>query len=270
MLGLSRRVVEGLIAAGFVAPARGPRGAHQLCFQDLVVLRAAQALAGAALPAARIARTLARLRKQLPEVPAGRLRVEAVGRTIVVREDDGRWVADTGQYLLAFDVAAERGEVRFIAPREDSAGPAAPPPRGAAGAQPPDWFERGLTLEDAEPDAARAAYRQAIAQDARCTGAYANLGRLLHLAGRHDEAEALYRTALRVCPADATVLFNLAVLLEDRGRYAEAERRYRDALAVDPQLADAHCNLGLLYERLGNARAALRHLRTYRQLARGQ
>ena len=38
---------------------------------------------------------------------------------------------------------------------------------------------------------------------------------------------------------------------------------------IDPALADAHCNLGLLYERLGNARAALRHLRTYRQLARG-
>ena len=207
------------------------------------------------VPAARIARTLARLREQLPDVPPGRLRVEAVGKSIVVREDARRWVADSGQYLLAFEVTTEHGDVRFIGRRQTPA-------------DDEDWFERGVALEEREPDAAQESYRRAIAQDATCSAAYANLGRLLHCAGRLADAQAVYETALRVCTADATLLFNFAVLLEERGQLGEAERRYRDALDADPSFADAHCNLGLLYERTGNAQAALRHLAAYRQLSR--
>ena len=267
LLAIPRRVIEGLIAAGFVVPAAGPRGQPRLTFQDLVVLRAAQGLALAAVPARRIARTLARLREQLPDVPAGRLRVEAVGKTIVVREGEGRWVADSGQYLLAFEVAAVAGEVRFIGrtPAEDAHG--APASATAAAA---DWFGQALALEERDPRAAPAAYRRAIEQDAACSGAYANLGRLLHAEGRLDEAQALYEAGLAACNADATLLFNLAVLLEDRGRHDDAARRYHEALALDPDFADAHCNLGLLYERAGNARAALRHLSAYRQLTRAR
>ena len=258
LLGIPRRVIDGLIAAGFVAPVSGPRGQPRLNFQDLVVLRAAQGLALAALPARRIARTLARLREQLPDVPPGRLRVEAVGKTIVVREGDGRWVADTGQYLLAFEVAAVEGEVRFI--------PA--PVQASAPAREEDWFEEALAVEERDPRAAPAAYRRAIEQDATCSGAYANLGRLLHAEGHLDEAQTLYEAGLRACKADATLFFNLGVLLEDRGRMNDAARRYHEALALEPDFADAHCNLGLLYERTGNARAALRHLAAYRALTR--
>ena len=258
LLGIPRGVIDGLIAAGFVVPSAGPRGQPRLNFQDLVVLRAAQGLVVAAVPARRIARTLSRLREQLPDVPPGRLRVEALGKTIVVREDAGRWVADTGQYLLAFEVAADQGEVRFIA------APSPPPPS----APDADWFDEALALEERDPRAAPAAYRRAIEQDASCSGAYANLGRILHAEGRLDEAEALYEAGLRSCDADATLLFNLAVLLEDRGRNEEAARRYLDALKLAPDFADAHCNLGLLYERTGNQRAALRHLAAYRALSR--
>jgi tetratricopeptide (TPR) repeat protein len=272
LLGIPRRVIDGLIAEGFVVPAPGPRGHPRLNFQDLVLLRAAQGLATAAVPARRIARTLARLREQLPDVPAGRLRVEAIGKTIVVREGRERWVAESGQYLLAFEVAADRGEVRFMAaaPAQAEASPdAASTSRGSArGAANEDWFEQGLALEERDPGAASTAYRQAIEQDASCSGAYANLGRLLHADGHLDEAEAVYETGLRACDADATLLFNLAVLLEDRGRNDDAARRYREALALEPDFADAHCNLGLLYERSGNERAALRHLAAYRQLTR--
>ncbi|HSV20563.1 MAG TPA: tetratricopeptide repeat protein [Casimicrobiaceae bacterium] len=255
LLGLPKRVIDGLIAAGFVVPSEGPRGQPRLNFQDLVVLRAAQGLAAAALPARRIARALTRLREQLPDVPPGRLRVEAVGKTIVVREGDERWVADSGQYLLAFEVAAAQGEVRFIN-------------RVPAPAPTANWFEQALDLEERDPRAAPDAYRRAIAQDAACSGAYANLGRILHAQGKLDEAQALYEAGLRACDADATLLFNLAVLLEDRGALDEAAQRYLQALALEPDMADAHCNLGLLYERTGNARAALRHLSAYRQLTR--
>jgi thioredoxin-like negative regulator of GroEL len=41
---------------------------------------------------------------------------------------------------------------------------------------------------------------------------------------------------------------------------------YHQALASDPGLADAHFNLSRLYEQAGDRLAALRHLRSYKQL----
>jgi tetratricopeptide (TPR) repeat protein len=252
---MPRRLIDALVAAGFVATGRGRNGRPDVGYQDLVVLRAAQNLLAARLPAARIARTLANLRRQLPDVPPSRLRVEAVGRSIVVREPAGRYVADSGQYLLAFDVAAEHGEVRFIGRADEAC--------DAAG-----WLARAGALEEHDAEGAVAAYRQAIDADAAEPAAYANLGRLLHALGRHDEAIAVYDSGLRQARADATLLFNFAVLLEDRARLADAVQCYRGALRLDADFADAHCNLGLLYERLGEPQSALRHLRTYRLLAR--
>lgn len=254
LLRMPRRVIDSLLAAGFVHALRGSRGRFELAFQDLVVLRAAQNLVSARVPAARIARTLARLRRQLPDVPPARLRVEAMGRSIVVREADSRFVADTGQYLLAFDVVADAGEVRAIA--------------GPESVSADEWLVRAGALEEHDPARAAAAYREAMRLSPSHPAAYANLGCLLHAQGHNDEAHAVYEEALSHGALDATLLFNFAVLLEDRGDLAAAERRYREAITLDPEFADAHCNLGLLYERMGEARGALRHLRTYRQLAR--
>ena len=66
LLGLSRSIVGGLIGAGFVSPIRGARREYRFSFQDLVVLRAAQALVQANVPTTRILRALRRLRTQIP------------------------------------------------------------------------------------------------------------------------------------------------------------------------------------------------------------
>ena len=68
----------------------------------------------------------------------------------------------------------------------------------------------------------------------------------------------------------AVYWFNLGVAIEDQGRRAEAIACYRVALSLDDRLADAHFNLARLYEASGDlesARAAVRHLRSYRALA---
>ncbi|MDT9047049.1 MerR family transcriptional regulator, partial [Escherichia coli] len=67
MLGLPRSTIRALVSAGFVTPARGPRKALLFSFQDLIVLRTAQSLAAAKVPAKRITRSLKELRRQLPE-----------------------------------------------------------------------------------------------------------------------------------------------------------------------------------------------------------
>ncbi len=256
ILGLSRAVIAGLIEAGFVHPVRGKRREYRFSFQDLVVMRTARALAAAKLAPRRISRSLKRLREQLPtEVPLAGLRIAAVGNSVVVEEGASQWQADSGQYMLCFEVAASAsGRVTFLDNGEASL--------GAADAA----FLQGYALEDTDQDAAIDAYRRAVAANACHALAHTNLGRLLHQAGRLAEAEAVYRDALRECGQDALLVFNAAVLLEDRGHVDEAIGMYRQALAIDPALADAHYNVALLYEVSGQPRDALRHFNAYRRI----
>lgn len=257
LLGLSRSMIRALIDAGYVAPLRGPRREYRFSFQDLVVLRTAQALVRAKLPTTRILRSLRRLRAQLPpEVPMSGLRVEAVGAAVVVRDGAMQWQPDDGQYLLRFQVEGSRGRVAFL----DAPGEPAPSAQAL--------FERALGLEPSHPDHACALYRQAIAIDPSLTAAHTNLGRLLHERKRHAEAEAAYRTGLAQVGADETLLFNLALLLEDVARPDEAAEMYRTALAANPDLAQAHYNLALLCEAAGQAQEAIRHLAAYRRLSK--
>src|SRR6266487_5987563 len=104
LLRLPRSTIRALIAAGFVSPARGPRSEWRFSFQDLIVLRTAQALADANVPQRRITRSVRDLRRRLPEaMPLSGLSIGAVADRVVVKEGASRWQADSGQYLLAFE-----------------------------------------------------------------------------------------------------------------------------------------------------------------------
>jgi len=257
LLRLSRSTLRALVDAGFVAPARGPRNAWRFSFQDLIVLRTAQALVNAAVPKRRIVQSLKALRKRLPEtMPLSGLRIRAVGNRVIVSERDGRWQADSGQYLLAFEGDPAEGSLGVIEP--------------AAQAEPvsDDWFERAVVLEREDPRTAEHAYRRAIADDPTHVDAYINLGRLLHEAGQWQQAERIYRDALKAVGDDALLNYNLAVLLEDLGRNDEAMRAYEAALRDDPDMADGHHNLALLYDASGRKTDAIRHMARYRKLTR--
>jgi tetratricopeptide (TPR) repeat protein len=199
-------------------------------------------------------------------VPLSGLRIRAVGNQVVVSDLVGRWQADSGQYLLAFE-----GD-----PAENPTGVAHAtrahkPAAAAAGAAPcdDDWFERAQDLEDSDTSAARKAYEHAIADDPARVDAHINLGRLLHEAGRHGTAEKIYREALRRGARDPLLNYNLGVLLEDMGRKADAMHAYEAALRDDPEMADGHYNLALLYESAGRGKDAIRHMARYRRLTRG-
>ena len=51
LLGLSRSMIESLVALGFVAPGRGRRQEYLFSFQDVVLLRTAAGLQAAKIPA---------------------------------------------------------------------------------------------------------------------------------------------------------------------------------------------------------------------------
>jgi tetratricopeptide (TPR) repeat protein len=269
VLRLSPDTTRNLIKAGFVKPARGARGAYRFSFQDLIVLRTARALIDAKIPARRIRRSLESLRRELPEsVPLSGLSISAVGDHVVVRDGDSQRQVDSGQYLLGLDVSMEDGVLRVVEHRVPAAPPAAPP------APPPtvlpgDWFAQALSLEGSDPQAALAAWRHAVDEDAGNAAAWTNLGRLLHEQGLTAQAAEVYRRALVQVGPDALLLYNQGVLLEDLGHPAAALAAYQSALAEDPDLADCHYNLARLYESLGEAQHALRHLGQYRRLLSG-
>src|SRR3989441_807700 len=58
LLRLPRSTIRSLVNAGFVSPERGPRKSYLFSFQDLIVLRTAQALAAAKVPPRRITKSL--------------------------------------------------------------------------------------------------------------------------------------------------------------------------------------------------------------------
>lgn len=260
LLRLSRGTLNALVKAGFVTPTHGPRNAWQFSFQDLIVLRTAQALVDAKVPQRRITKSLKQLRKNLPaSMPLSGLSISAVGDRVVVRAGKQQWQADSGQYLLAFEGDPSQGSLGVVE-GEARASPAAP--------EEDDWFAKALALEDTNPKAAIAAYAHAVRVDPARIDARINLGRLLHEARRLSEAERVYVQGIDAVGPDPVLLFNLAVLLDDRGRQSAAIEVYEAALRVDPKLADAHYNVSLIYEAIGKPREAIRHMAQYRKLGR--
>ena len=257
LLRLPRGTIRSLIASGFVTPARGPRGAWRFSFQDLIVLRTAQALADANVPQRRITKSMRDLRRHLPEtMPLSGLSIAAEGDRVVVRDGSSRWQAESGQYLLGFDGNPADGSLSVIE-RDSDVEP-------ANSAQ--EYFAEGAALEATNSEAALQAYERAIAIDPAFVDAHINLGRLFHDAARFADAERIYREAIRVCGNDSVLLFNLGVLLEDLDRGAEAIAAYEAALRSDPDLADGHYNLSLLYEKRAKPKEAIRHMARYRML----
>ena len=265
LLGMSVPQVRAQARAGFLRPERGPRRAYRFSFQDLVLLRTAKALAEARIPSRRVRRALRRLRKQLPQ---GRslteIRILAEGGRIVVRDGSSSWNPESGQMQLDFRVSNLASKVTPFAKR------AARESRQSDDATADHWYDLGIDLESGARREARDAYERALVIDPRHADAHVNLGRLLYEENEVTEAVSHYRTALAIKRNHSTAALNLGVALEDLGQPNEAIEAYRRAVESDPYFADAHYNLARLYEKAGKKAAAIRHLKSYRELVAGK
>ena len=264
MLGLSKAVITGLVASGFVTPSRGKRREYRFSFQDIVLLRTAHSLQAARIAPSKIVRSLKRLRASLPsELPLTGLRITAVGNEIAVKEGSTQWHADSGQLLMDFEVMPGQGSANVLAVKL-----LPPAPEPVEEEDPCAWFQRGVELEAGDRAQAELAYRRAIGAAPDYVDPYLNLGVMLCEAGRGDEAIALYLQALPHCPDESLLHFNMGVALEDSGRIEEALSCYERSLKLAPDLADAHYNAARLHEQLGHATKAIRHYSEYRRLHR--
>lgn len=201
MLRLSRSTIRTLARAGFVSPTRGPRNAWQFSFQDLIVLRTAQALATEKVSTRRIARSMRELRRHLPEsMPLSGLSIAADADRVVVREGASRWRADSGQYLLAFEGSPRDGSLSVLE-------------RAAPDAD--EYIDRGCQLQAAgEHLGAEREYRQGLKKCGDHPVLLYNLGVLLDDMGRRREAVEVYEATVRHDPEFADAHYNLALLYE--------------------------------------------------------
>ena len=263
ILGMSEARIRELVRSGLGRPERRGRR-YAFSFQDLVLLRTAWELIRKQVPAARVARSLAALVRELPEDrPLSALRIRADGACVVVQEGDLCWNPETGQTVLdfeaSFDVAELERRTETVISLAEAAGTT---PTELARVE----FERALELEDEDPMAACTCYGRAIELDPGLVDAYVNLGRIAHEAGQGREAIRLYQLALERTPDDPVVHFNLALAVDDTQGAAAAAPHYRRALTLAPDFADAHYNLAGLCEKLDRPRDALRHYSAYRRL----
>ncbi|RCW69524.1 tetratricopeptide repeat protein [Pseudorhodoferax soli] len=265
-LRLSRRIVTGLMAEGFVCPTRGPRNAFQFSFRDLVLLRTAHGLRSAQVPPRTILRALGKLRAELPSLlPLTGLRITADGRNVVVWDDQGPRDVVSDQLVLDFQLVPDEEDglvvLETTVPRVQPVGMEGPSEAELA-------FRRGELLEDVDRAAAADAYRDALARDPTHTHAAINLGAMLCEEKNCEEARQVFEGAQRNGVQHPLLQFNFGVVLEDLDMPEQALRAYDEALRLDPVFADAHFNAGMLRRRLGDERGALRHLNAYRRLFR--
>lgn len=262
LLGLSEGQVRSYVRAGFLHPHRGSRREYLFTFQDLVLLKAAQGLMAARIPAQRVKKALSHLADALP---GGRslaaLRISAEGGEVVARAEGEAWNPESGQLILDFEVGELAAQVSPLTHRAVAA-----VHERAESLSAEDWYELGWELEATAPAEAARAYRRALDLDPGHADAHLNLGRLLHEEGDPAAAREHYARAAQLRPGDATAVFNLGVALQDLGRPREAADAYRRALTADPCYADAHYNLAAVYESLDQPALALQCLKAYRAL----
>jgi tetratricopeptide (TPR) repeat protein len=199
LLRLPRSTIRSLVNAGFVSPERGPRNSWRFSFEDLVVLRKAQALVEANVPQRQITRAIRELRRQ----------------------------AEAGQYPLEFGEVVPTALGPLPLPGGDK--PAAP-----AGDSLAELIDRGYELHEAGrlPEA-EAVYREARRAHGADAMLLVNLGVLLEDMKRKAEAILAYESAIAAQENFADAHYNLALLLDSSGRRRDAIRhmaRYRELM----------------------------------------
>ncbi|HXN65158.1 MAG TPA: tetratricopeptide repeat protein [Candidatus Acidoferrales bacterium] len=236
----------------FVPPRKGsPDKSYD--FRDLISLRTAKQLIEKGIPANRLQRSLAALRKQLSEVnsPLNELRILSNGRQVVVEQNGSRVEPITGQLVLNFETR-ELSSVVQVRPR--------------TGAE--DLFAAALRLDSpGTPQvAAIEAYERVLEADPDHVHAWMNLGTLHYEQGSLAEAAECFRRAAASEPTNALAHYNLGSVLEALGELGEARTHLRRAIALNERSADAHYNLAFVCEKLGEITEARQHWQRYLDL----
>jgi tetratricopeptide (TPR) repeat protein len=132
------------------------------------------------------------------------------------------------------------------------------------------YFVEGSRLDDGEEanmEAAAAAYRKALIVDPDLVPAIVNLANIHYSRDELIEAQALYERAIGLDVDCFEAHFNLGNILHDLGRFERALDCYRSAVALNPEYAEAHFYLAVTLEKTGHSPEAKPHWKAYQDLA---
>lgn len=225
---------------GLIRPTSGAHGERVYGFNDLAVIRDADA--------------------QL----AGGASFRAVLRALLASR--------AGQLTFDFRLEAPAAKVLQLTRREPPPLAALMGPAVTTGVESTaeQYFLAASALDDGDPargEQAAAGYRRALEADPNLVPALINLANLHYGRGDIAEAQALYERAIGLEADVFEAHFNLGNIQHDLGRYAAAQACYREALRLNPAFADAHFYLAVTLEKDGRSAEARRHWRAYQQLA---
>lgn len=211
-------------------------------FKDLAAARQLAKLIAAGVKLSAVTRSLAEIRKWLPDAGLAKLRLyPETPDELLVQHADGL-TDKKGQFMLPIEPAKMDADA---------------------------LFQQAQAAEEAE-DAAEAErlYRLVLKIDPSDAAAAFNLANTLRAQNRAIDAEAAYRLAVERAPGYAEAWFNLADLLDEQRRGFEAVRCLEKALKADPDYADAVFNLALLLQRLNRLSDAAAQWKRYVELDR--
>lgn len=257
LIGMKPEQVRHYVRRSLLEPARGNRGEFRFNFQDVVLLRTAKSLLDSRVSARRTNQILLKLQSELASVKSlAAVRIFADGNTVVVRQDNQLWEAESGQVQLDFSVQELADNVADLANRNLIEA------READDLDSDEWYNLGLDLEEVDPDRAPEAYTRAIELDPKNADAHVNLGRLRQLRGDMKGAKRHYELALKAVGNHQLAYYNLGTIFDELEELDQAAEYYRRA----PAVPDAHYNLARISELRGDEVSARRHMRKYRSL----
>jgi tetratricopeptide (TPR) repeat protein len=222
-------------------------------FHDLIGLRTVKQLTESGVPAQRLGRALAALRKGIlnSHAPLNELRIHSDGRDVVVERDGVRFDPLSGQTVMNFDTRDLGEKVRVMAGRSAE-----------------ELFETALDyeMEGAATEKTIQAYERALAADPKKLEALINCGTLYYELGNLEKAEHYFRCALESDPENSLAYSNLGSVLEELGQLPEARQHLRSAVRLEPEYADARYTLALVCEKMNAFTEARQHWREYLRL----
>lgn len=260
LIGMKPAQVRHYVRRELIDPDRTEKGEYRFNFRDVVLLRTAKSLLDANVSARKAYKILLKLQAELTHVDSlAAVRIFADGASVVVREDNQLWDAESGQAQLDFSVAELADNVANLAHRNLIIA------REGDDLDSDEWYNLGLDLEEVDPNRAPEAYRKAIELNPANADAHVNLGRLMQLKGNLKQAKRHYERALEAVANHQLAYYNLGTVFDELDQVDQAADFYRRA----PGVPDAHYNLARIFELKGDELAAQRHMKSYRALLDG-
>jgi tetratricopeptide (TPR) repeat protein len=264
LIGESTSTIRRWQRRGWLVPTHEVRRLAYFNFEEVATARRIQELLAAGLAPSAITKTLAALKRQLPDVrrPLAELSVVVQGKHLLVR-GSGALVEPGGQLQFDFDASDAQEEATpppamllDFAPRAESL-PSLEELLAAA-----EQFEEAGQLR-----AAAEAYRTALAAGGPSAEICFLLAEALYQLGDLPAARERYYMAVELDETYVEARANLGCVLAELGEYELAVSALQGALALHDDYEDAHYHLGRTLDAMGRHEEAAQHWEAFLRLA---